>query len=75
MILPYMCPIIENVPTFCILKENTFQINNLRRKQRDGKSHKKTTLLCISIFSGAWGALLKFMNDSFGSSTTDKTLT
>jgi len=43
-------------------------INSLTRKQRDGKSHEKTTLSCISIFSGAWGALLKLMNNSFGSS-------
>jgi hypothetical protein len=50
MILPYMCPIIENVPTFCILKENTFQINNLRRKQRDGKSHKKNNSLMHFYF-------------------------
>lgn len=60
MIPAYMCPAIADAPTLCIPKENLIQINSLTRKQRDSKSpKKKTTLQCISIYSGTYAALLK----------------
>jgi hypothetical protein len=34
-----MCPIIIDVATLSIPKENALQINSLTRKQKDGKSH------------------------------------